>query len=288
MPTILDGRKISTDIKSEIKLKVQEMKEDGQRAPHLAIIIVGDDGASHTYVDGKIKACKAVGFDYTLMQFAATISEEKLLKHVHQLNTDKDIDGFIVQLPLPAHISVERVTESISPEKDVDGFVNENFGSITSETQLLMPATPYGVMELIKRYGVETKGKDCVIVGASRLVGAPLAMMMSHSGHATVTICHKYTKDLADHTRKADILVVAVGKPGLITKDMVKKDAVVIDVGTTRVEDATKKSGFRLAGDVDFAAVSEIASYITPVPGGVGPMTIASLMINTLRAAQNK
>ncbi|MEQ9290441.1 MAG: bifunctional 5,10-methylenetetrahydrofolate dehydrogenase/5,10-methenyltetrahydrofolate cyclohydrolase [Cyclobacteriaceae bacterium] len=288
MPTILDGRKISTDIKSEIKLKVQEMKEDGQRAPHLAIIIVGDDGASHTYVDGKIKACKAVGFDYTLMQFAATISEEKLLKHVHQLNTDKDIDGFIVQLPLPAHISVERVTESISPEKDVDGFVNENFGSITSETQLLMPATPYGVMELIKRYGVETKGKDCVIVGASRLVGAPLAMMMSHSGHATVTICHKYTKDLADHTRKADILVVAVGKPGLITKDMVKKGAVVIDVGTTRVEDATKKSGFRLAGDVDFAAVSEIASYITPVPGGVGPMTIASLMINTLRAAQNK
>lgn len=288
MPTILDGRKISTDIKSEIKLKVQEMKEDGQRAPHLAIIIVGDDGASHTYVDGKIKACKAVGFDYTLMQFAATISEEKLLKHVHQLNTDKDIDGFIVQLPLPAHISVERVTESISPEKDVDGFVNENFGSITSETQLLMPATPYGVMELIKRYGVETKGKDCVIVGASRLVGAPLAMMMSHSGHATVTICHKYTKDLADHTRKADILVVAVGKPGLITKDMVKKGAVVIDVGTTRVEDATKKSGFRLAGDVDFAAVSEMASYITPVPGGVGPMTIASLMINTLRAAQNK
>lgn len=288
MPTILDGRKISTDIKSEIKLKVQEMKEDGQRAPHLAIIIVGDDGASHTYVDGKIKACKAVGFDYTLMQFAATISEEKLLKHVHQLNTDKDIDGFIVQLPLPAHISVERVTESISPEKDVDGFVNENFGSITSETQLLMPATPYGVMELIKRYGVETKGKDCVIVGASRLVGAPLAMMMSHTGHATVTICHKHTKDLADHTRKADILVVAVGKPGLITKDMVKKGAVVIDVGTTRVEDATKKSGFRLAGDVDFAAVSEIASYITPVPGGVGPMTIASLMINTLRAAQNK
>lgn len=288
MSTILDGRKISTDIKSEIKLKVQEMKEDGQRAPHLAIIIVGDDGASHTYVDGKIKACKAVGFDYTLMQFAATISEEKLLKHVNLLNTDKDIDGFIVQLPLPAHISVEKVTESISPEKDVDGFVNQNFGSITSETQLLMPATPYGVMELIKRYGIETKGKDCVIVGASRLVGAPLAMMMSHSGHATVTICHKHTKDLADHTRKADILVVAVGKPGLITKDMVKKDAVVIDVGTTRVEDATKKSGFRLAGDVDFGTVSEIASYITPVPGGVGPMTIASLMINTLRAAQKK
>jgi len=286
MPTLLDGRKISSDIKAEIKLKVEKMKNAGQRAPHLAIIIVGDDGASHTYVDGKIKACKAVGFDYTLMQFAATISEEKLLKHVDQLNSDSDIDGFIVQLPLPDHISVEKVTESISPEKDVDGFVNQNFGSITSDSPLLMPATPFGVMELIKRYEIETKGKDCVIVGASRLVGAPLALMMSHSGHATVTLCHKYTSDLASHTKKADILVVAVGKPNLITQGMVKEGAVVIDVGTTRVADSTKKSGFKLSGDVDFEHVSKNASYITPVPGGVGPMTIASLMINTLRAAQ--
>ncbi|MEQ6121872.1 bifunctional 5,10-methylenetetrahydrofolate dehydrogenase/5,10-methenyltetrahydrofolate cyclohydrolase [Reichenbachiella sp. MALMAid0571] len=287
MPTLLDGRKISSDIKAEIKLKVEKMKDAGQRAPHLAIIIVGDDGASHTYVDGKIKACKAVGFDYTLMQFAATISEEKLLKHVDQLNSDSDIDGFIVQLPLPEHISVERVTESISPDKDVDGFVNQNFGSIISDSPLLMPATPFGVMELLKRYEIDTKGKDCVIVGASRLVGAPLALMMSHTGHATVTLCHKYTKDLSSHTQKADILVVAVGKPNLITREMVKEGAVVIDVGTTRVADATKKTGFKLSGDVDFENVSKIASYITPVPGGVGPMTIASLMINTLRAARH-
>ncbi len=288
MATLLDGKKISSEIKAEIKSEVQEMRESGQRAPHLAIIIVGDDGASHTYVDGKIKACKAVGFDYTLMQFAATISEEKLLKHVARLNSDADIDGFIVQLPLPEHISVEKVTASISPEKDVDGFVNENFGSITSQNPLLMPATPFGVMELMGRYDIETKGKNCVIVGASRLVGAPLGLMMSHAGHATVTLCHKHTKDLAAHTREADILVVAVGKPGLITADMVKEGAVVIDVGTTRVADKTKKSGFRLSGDVDFEQVSKKASFITPVPGGVGPMTIASLMINTLRAAQNK
>lgn len=286
MPIIIDGRKISTDIKAEIKLQVDQIKGSGKRAPHLAIIIVGDDGASHTYVNGKIKACKDVGFDYTLMQFAGTISEEKLLKHVEQLNGDDDIDGFIVQLPLPDHISVEKVTASISPEKDVDGFTNENFGSITSETPLLMPATPYGIMELIKRYDIETEGKNCVIVGASRLVGAPLALMMSNNANATVTLCHKYTKNLVSHTREAEILVVAVGKPGLISGDMVKHGAVVIDVGTTRVEDNTKKSGHRLAGDVDFASVSEKTSYITPVPGGVGPMTIASLMINTLHACQ--
>lgn len=286
MPTIIDGRKISTDIKAEIKLQVDHIKGSGKRAPHLAIIIVGDDGASHTYVNGKIKACKDVGFDYTLMQFAGTISEEKLLKHVEQLNGDDDIDGFIVQLPLPEHISVEKVTASISPEKDVDGFTNENFGSITSDTPLLMPATPYGIMELIKRYNIETEGKNCVIVGASRLVGAPLALMMSNDANSTVTLCHKYTNDLVSHTKEADILVVAVGKPGLISGDMVKEGAVVIDVGTTRVEDKTKKSGHRLAGDVDFQTVADKTSYITPVPGGVGPMTIASLMINTLHACQ--
>ena len=286
MATLIDGRRISATIKDEIKFQVDEMKGDGSRAPHLAIIIVGDDGASHTYVNGKINACKAVGFDYTLMQFASTISEAKMLKHVQQLNEDPDIDGFIVQLPLPEHISVDKVTESISPEKDVDGFTNENFGSITSDVPLLMPATPFGIMELIKRYDIETEGKHCVIVGASRLVGAPLGMMMSHDANATVTLCHKYTKDLASHTKSADILVVAVGKPGLITGDMIKEGAVVIDVGTTRVKDETKKSGFRLSGDVEYEAASEKASFITPVPGGVGPMTIASLMINTLKAAQ--
>lgn len=286
MPTIIDGRKVSSDIKEEIKKQVEGFKANGKRAPHLAIIIVGDDGASHTYVGGKIKACKEVGFDYTLMQFASTISEEKLLKHVDQLNGDSDIDGFIVQLPLPDHISVEKVTESISPEKDVDGFTNENFGSITSDIPLLMPATPYGVMELIKRYDIETEGKNCVIVGASRLVGAPLALMMSNDANATVTLCHKYTKDLASHTKNADILVVAVGKPGLITGEMIKEGAVVIDVGTTRVKDETRKSGFRLSGDVVFEEAESKVSHITPVPGGVGPMTIASLMINTLQAAK--
>lgn len=286
MSTIIDGKKISSDIKLEIKAQVDQMQAAGKRAPHLAIIIVGDDGASHTYVGGKIKSCTAVGFDYTLMQFAKTISEEKLLKHVAQLNADEDIDGFIVQLPLPDHISVDKVTESISPEKDVDGFANENFGSITSNNPLLMPATPFGIMELLKRYNIETEGKNCVIVGASRLVGAPLALMMTHDAHATVTICQKHTKDLASHTRNADILVSAVGKPGLITKDMVKEGAVVIDVGTTRVKDASRKSGFKLSGDVDYDEVAPLTSFITPVPGGVGPMTIASLMINTLQAAK--
>lgn len=286
MPTIIDGKKISADIKAEIKAQVEGMKAGGKRAPHLAIIIVGDDGASHTYVNGKINACKAVGFDYTLLQFAATISEQKLLKHVDLLNEDTDIDGFIVQLPLPDHISVDKVTEAIRPEKDVDGFANENFGSIISDKQLLMPATPYGVMELLKRYEVETEGKHAVVVGASRLVGAPLAMMLSHDANATVTLCQKHTVDLAKHTKEADILVVAVGKPGLITADMVKEGAVVIDVGTTRVTDETRKSGYRLSGDVDFDEVSKKVSHISPVPGGVGPMTIASLMINTLRAAK--
>jgi len=288
MPTILDGKKVAGDIKNEISTKVQELKSKGKRAPNLAIIIVGEDGASHTYVNGKISACKSVGFDFTLMHFASTISEQKLLKHVENLNADEDIDGFIVQLPLPEHISVERITESIRPEKDVDGFTNQNFGSIVSKNQLILPATPFGVFELLRRYDVETKGKHCVIVGASRLVGAPLAMMMTEAGHATVTLCHKHTVDLASHTRNADILVVAVGKPELVTADMVKEGAVVVDVGTTRIEDKSRKSGFRLAGDVDFANVADKCSYITPVPGGVGPMTIASLLLNTLKAYEDQ
>lgn len=288
MPTIIDGKKISNEIKKEIADKVSALKEEGKRAPHLAIIIVGDDGASHTYVNGKINACKAVGFDYTLMHFASTISEEKLLKHISNLNNDSDIDGFIVQIPLPEHISVEHITEQIAPKKDVDGFTNQNFGSIMSHHQLLLPATPYGVMELIRRYKIETEGKHCVIVGASRIAGAPLSLMMLQDGGATVTVCHKLTKDLASHTREADILVVAVGKPGLITKDMVKEGAVVIDVGTTRVEDSSRKSGFRLSGDVVYDDVAPISSFITPVPGGVGPMTIASLLLNTFKAYESK
>ena len=284
MTNIIDGKKIAGEIKQEIAFKVKALKESGKRAPHLAIIISGDDGASHTYVGGKINACKAVGFDFTLMHVASTISEEKLLQHIDNLNQDPDIDGFIVQLPLPDHVSVERATDRILPEKDVDGFTNQNFGSIVTKNPQLLPATPYGVMELLKRYEIETKGKHCVIVGASRIAGAPLSMMMMQQGLATVTICHEHTVDIENHTKSADILVVAVGKPGLITKDMVKEGSVVIDVGTTRVKDKTKKSGFRLRGDVDFENVSPISSYITPVPGGVGPMTIASLLINTLKA----
>lgn len=287
MPTIIDGKKISKDIKEEIAQRVAAFKAEGKRAPHLAIIIVGDDGASHTYVNGKINACKAVGFDFTLMHFANTISEEKLIKHIEQLNDDSDIDGFIVQIPLPDHISVEHITERISPLKDVDGFTNQNFGSIVSHHQLLMPATPFGVMELIRRYNIPVASKHCVVVGASRIAGAPLSLMMLNEG-ATVTVCHKLTKDLKSHTIEADILVVAVGKPGLITKDMVKEGAVVIDVGTTRVDDPTKKSGFRLSGDVVYEEVAPISSYITPVPGGVGPMTIASLLVNTLKAYEHK
>ena len=222
-----------------------------------------------------------------MMRFADTISEEKLMKHIDHVNDDEDVDGFIVQLPLPPHISVERITERIRSDKDVDGFTNHNFGSIISKNPSLMPATPFGVMELLRRYNIETRGKNCVIVGASRLVGAPLSMMLVQQGHATVTICHKYTVDLKSITQQADILVVAVGKPGLITAGMVKKGAVVIDVGTTRVEGPQFKNGYALRGDVDFNAVAPKCSFITPVPGGVGPMTIASLLLNTLKATEN-
>lgn len=284
--TLIDGRKISTDIKNEISEKVILRKQAGKKIPHLAIILVGDDGASQTYVDHKVKACKEVGFHYTMMRFADTISEDKLMKHIDQVNRDEDVDGFIVQLPLPAHISVEHITEKIRPDKDVDGFTNRNFGSIVSKHPLLLPATPYGVMELLKRYQIPTEGKNCVMVGASRLVGAPLSMMLVEEGKATVTICHKYTRDITLFTRTADILIVAVGKPGLITADMVKEGAVVIDVGTTRVEGPQYKNGFAIKGDVDFKAVAPKTSFITPVPGGVGPMTIASLLLNTLRATE--
>jgi methylenetetrahydrofolate dehydrogenase (NADP+)/methenyltetrahydrofolate cyclohydrolase len=284
--TLIDGRKVSADIKKEISEKVAARKLAGKKVPHLAIILVGDDGASQTYVDHKVKACKEVGFHYTMMRFADTIAEDKLMKHIDQVNRDEDVDGFIVQLPLPANISVERITEKIRPDKDVDGFTNRNFGSIVSKNPLLLPATPYGVMELLKRYKIETEGKNCVVIGASRLVGAPLSMMLVEEGRATVTVCHKYTKDIANFTKQADILIVAVGKPGIVTADMVKEGAVVIDVGTTRVEGSQFKNGYALKGDVDFNGVAPKTSFITPVPGGVGPMTIASLLLNTLRATE--
>lgn len=284
--TLIDGKKISSDIKNEIAARVSQRRQQGKKIPHLAIILIGDDGASQTYVDNKVKACKAVGFHYTMMRFADTISEERLMKHIDHVNNDDDVDGFIVQLPLPAHISVEHITEKIRSDKDVDGFTNHNFGSIISKNPLLMPATPYGVMELLRRYNIETEGKHAVVVGASRIAGAPLSMMLIEQGHCTVTICHKYTKDLASYTRVADILLVAVGKPGLVTADMVKEGAVVIDIGTTRVEGPEYPKGWAIKGDVDFNGVAPKASFITPVPGGVGPMTIASLLLNTLRATE--
>ena len=284
--TLIDGKKVSTDIKNEIAQAVALRKQEGKKIPHLAIILVGDDGASQTYVDNKVKSCKAVGFHYTMMRFADTISEEKLMKHIDHVNDDEDVDGFIVQLPLPAHISVEKITEKIRSDKDVDGFTNHNFGSIFSKSPLLMPATPFGVMELLRRYGIETEGKHAVVIGASRIAGAPLSMMLVEQAHATVTICHKYTKDLASYTRSADILLTAVGKPGLVTADMVKEGAVVIDIGTTRVEGPEYPKGWAIKGDVDFKQVAPKTSFITPVPGGVGPMTIASLLLNTLRATE--
>jgi len=284
--TLIDGRKVSSDIKDEIAAKVAERKQLGKKIPHLAIILVGDDGASQTYVDNKVKACKSVGFHYTMMRFADTISEERLMKHIDHVNNDDDVDGFIVQLPLPAHISVENITEKIRSDKDVDGFTNHNFGSIISKNPLLLPATPYGVMELLRRYSIDIEGKHAVVVGASRIAGAPLSMMLTEQGRATVTICHKFTKDLPSYTRSADILLTAVGKPGLITADMVKAGAVVIDIGTTRVEGPEYPKGWAIKGDVDFKNVAPKASYITPVPGGVGPMTIVSLLLNTLRATE--
>jgi len=284
--TLIDGRRIAGEIKEEIAQRVNERKQSGKKIPHLAFILVGDDGASQTYVDHKVKACKDVGFHYTMMRFADTISEEKLMKHIVAVNNDDDVDGFIVQLPLPAHISVEHITDKIRPDKDVDGFTNRNFGSIISKVPLLMPATPFGVMELLRRYNIQTEGKHCVVVGASRIAGAPLSMMLVEQGRATVTICHKYTVNLKEYTSTADILLVAVGKPGLITADMVKEGAVVIDIGTTKVEDSTKTNGFTIKGDVDFKKVAPKCSFITPVPGGVGPMTIASLLLNTLRTTE--
>ena len=281
---LIDGRKVSGEIKQEIARRVAERKAAGKKIPHLGIILVGDDGASATYVDGKVRACKEVGFHYSVFRFADSISEERLLRQIDNVNSDEEIDGFIVQLPLPSHVSVDRVTGRIRPDKDVDGFTNENFGSINSGDPLLMPATPFGVMELLKRYQIATEGKHCVVVGASRLVGAPLAMMLAGQGKATVTICQKHTVDLASHTRMADILLVAAGKPGLITGDMVKEGAVVIDIGTTRVGDPSAPGKFLLRGDVDFDSVASRCSHITPVPGGVGPMTIASLLVNTLQA----
>jgi methylenetetrahydrofolate dehydrogenase (NADP+)/methenyltetrahydrofolate cyclohydrolase len=286
---LLDGKKTAQDIQLEIAEKVKCLKAEGKKAPHLAAILVGGDGASLTYVNAKVKACEKVGFESTLVHMDATTSEEDLLNKIAELNKDDSIDGFIVQLPLPEHIDETKVTLAVSPSKDVDGFHPENIGKMCLNLPTFLPATPNGVLEMLKRYNVETSGKHCVVIGRSHIVGSPMSILMARNGNpgnATVTLTHSRTVNLKEVCASADILIAAVGKPLFVTADMVKPGAVVVDVGIHRVEDASKKSGFKLLGDVDFANVAEKCSHISPVPGGVGPMTIASLMMNTLAAIE--
>lgn len=288
---LLDGKKTSEAIQDEIAAEVAAIKEKGGKVPHLAAILVGNDGGSVTYVNNKVLTCERIGFGSSLIRYEDTVTEDELLAKIDQLNNDDEVDGFIVQLPLPKHINTEKVIEAINPKKDVDGFHPTNVGRMVAGLPAYLPATPAGIMQLLKRYEIETKGKHCVVVGRSNIVGTPMSILMSkctYPGEATVTLCHRNTVNLPFYTLQADIIIVAVGKPGLITADMVKEGAVVIDVGTTRVPDASRKSGFRLRGDVDFDNVADKCSYITPVPGGVGPLTIAMLMTNTLRAAKKE
>ncbi|WP_375437404.1 bifunctional 5,10-methylenetetrahydrofolate dehydrogenase/5,10-methenyltetrahydrofolate cyclohydrolase [uncultured Hymenobacter sp.] len=288
---LIDGKQTAEDIKVEIAVEVAALKAAGQKTPHLAAVLVGHDGGSETYVRNKVLACERVGFESTLLRYEDDITEAELLAKVEELNQDADIDGFIVQLPLPRHISSEKVIEAIRPEKDVDGFHPMNIGRMVAGLPALLPATPSGIVELLRRYELPTDGKHCVVIGRSNIVGTPVSILLAKNlepGNCTVTLCHSRTQDLASITKTADILVAALGRPEFVTADMVKPGAVVIDVGTTRVEDASRKSGWALKGDVDFAAVAPHTSYITPVPGGVGPMTIAMLLLNTLKACKGE
>jgi methylenetetrahydrofolate dehydrogenase (NADP+)/methenyltetrahydrofolate cyclohydrolase len=287
----IDGKKIAEEIKLEIASEVAQRIKEGKKIPHLAAVIVGHDGASETYVANKVKACGEVGFHSTLVRFEDTITEAQLLEKVDELNHDPEIDGFIVQVPLPSHISETRITEAISPAKDVDGFHPMNLGRMIQGLPSYVSATPLGVMELLRRYHIPTQGKKCVVLGRSNNVGTPLSILLSRKGEfgdATVTLCHSKTPDIASYTREADIVIVAMGRPRFLTADMVKEGAVVIDIGITRVPSTQTKSGFKLAGDVDFDNVAPRCSYISPVPGGVGPMTIVSLLKNTLLAARGE
>ncbi|MFT5216654.1 MAG: methylenetetrahydrofolate dehydrogenase (NADP+)/methenyltetrahydrofolate cyclohydrolase [Glaciecola sp.] len=287
--TILDGKKISNDIKDEIAEEVKKMKAKGEKVPHLAAIIVGNDGASLTYVGSKVRACERVGFESTLIQLSNTTSEIELLDTIEELNNNDDIDGFIVQLPLPEQIDEKNVLLAVNPNKDVDGFHPMNFGRMALDMSSFIPATPYGILELFDRYGVETSGKHTVVIGRSHIVGRPMSILMGRKGfpgNSTVTLTHSRTKNIEEFTKHADIIITALGKPEFLKADMVKDGVVVIDVGITRVPDASKKRGYRITGDVDFENVSKKASYITPVPGGVGPMTIAMLLKNTLLARE--
>ena len=288
---IIDGIRISSEIKQELAIQVIERKAQGKKIPHLAAILVGNDGASMSYVNAKVKACEEIGFESTLIRYDSSVSEEILLAKVLALNLDKSIDGFIVQLPLPPQIDEMKITQAIDPLKDVDGFHPQNLGNMVVSLPGFLPATPMGILELIKRMKIETEGKNCVIIGRSNIVGMPLSIMLgrnSYPGNCTVTLAHSRTKNLSEVCLKADIIIAAIGQPNFIKADMVKKGAVVIDVGTTRVEDSTRKRGWRLVGDVDYENVAPHCSYISPVPGGVGPMTIASLMMNTLKALELK
>lgn len=287
MAIIIDGKKISTLIKEEIKNQVEEIISKGGRAPHLAAVLVGEDGASLTYVSNKVASCKQVGFKSSLINLPYKIKEEKLLREITRLNNDKEIDGFIVQLPLPKHIDEDKVLLAINPKKDVDGFHPTNFGKMALDMETFVSATPYGIIELLKRYNIDTNGKHTVVIGRSNIVGRPISILMSRKaklGNSTVTVVHSRTKNLEFFTKNADIIISALGVPNFLKANMVKDGVVIIDVGITRVKDLNKTKGYVLKGDVDFESVKEKASHITPVPGGVGPMTIASLIQNTLKA----
>ena len=287
--TILDGKKTSQEIKEEIKVTVTSMKERGERVPHLAAVLVGNDGASLTYVGSKVRSCEQIGFESTLIRLEEEISEEELLLQIDQLNKDKTLDGYIVQLPLPKHINEERILLAIDPKKDVDGFHPANFGRMALDLDAFIPATPFGIMQLLERYEVPTSGKHCVVVGRSHIVGRPISILMSQkgpAGDATVTVAHSRTKNLSELTKQADIIVMALGIPEYLTADMVKEGATIIDVGITRVADESHPKGYVIKGDVAFDEVAVKSSFITPVPGGVGPMTIAMLLKNTLLARQ--
>ena len=283
MYNLIDGKKVASEIKKEIAREVARLKSDGKKVPHLAAILVGNNGSSETYVANKVKDCEEVGFRSSLIRFADTVSESELLDKIKELNNNSDIDGFIVQLPLPGHISEERVIESIDPDKDSDGFHPVNLGKMVIGLPCYLPATPFGIIELIKRYGIETSGKNCVVIGRSNIVGRPVSILMSQKGiDATVSVVHSRSKNISEIVSKADIIIAAIGSPGFVKAEMVKEGAVVIDVGTTRVKSPDTKSGYKLVGDVDFENVAPKCSYITPVPGGVGPMTRVSLLQNTL------
>ncbi|MGO3689969.1 MAG: bifunctional 5,10-methylenetetrahydrofolate dehydrogenase/5,10-methenyltetrahydrofolate cyclohydrolase [Psychroflexus halocasei] len=287
--TILDGKKVSNDIKNEIKADVDQMIAKNEKVPHLAAVLVGNDGASMTYVNSKVKACERVGFKSTLVKLSSTISELELLEQIKKLNEDDDIDGFIVQLPLPKQIDTQKVLMTVDPDKDVDGFHPTNFGKMALDMTSFIPATPFGILELLERYNVETNGKHTVVIGRSHIVGRPMSILMGRKGfpgNSTVTLTHSHTKNITQIISQADIVISALGKPNFLKAEMVKDDVVVIDVGITRVPDESKKRGYRITGDVDYENVSKKASHITPVPGGVGPMTIAMLLKNTLLARE--